>query len=145
MLFIRIKLNLHILGNSLYQATKQQLKYNLNGEKQWKIRWRRKTLSVFGWAVLFLCPVLGRMLVWHHYVFESLHWVTIPHKIEYKINTVCHKCLYVHCSVLSVTVFNFTHPSIHSALLCFWYFQPPDSWYQTFHCCFPHLFCLQLL
>ena len=39
-----------------------------------------------------------------------------------------------------------TNPSLTcSSVLCFWYSQPLDSSYQTFHCWFRHLFCLRPL
>ena len=55
MLFIRTKTqSANFWGNSLYWATKQ----DLNGE-QWNEKLNH--LSVVGWALLFFCPVLGRM------------------------------------------------------------------------------------
>ena len=51
---------------------------------------------------------------------------------------------YVHWSVLSLWLYTTLHTILFSAL-CFWYSKPPDSAYETFHCWFPHLFCLRPL
>ena len=56
-LFIRWKYNMRIF--EVIHVNKQTLKQQLNGEKQWKIRCRTKT--PFGRAVLFSCPMLGRL------------------------------------------------------------------------------------
>ena len=55
---------------------------------------------------------------------------------------------YGHCSILSLWLSSTLHTLLYS-LLCFWYYQshsqPLDSSYQTFHCWFLCLFCLQCL
>ena len=51
---------------------------------------------------------------------------------------------HVHCSVLYLRL----SPTLHTLLnspLCFWYSQPPDLSYHTFHCWFSCFFCLRSL
>ena len=38
-----------------------------------------------------------------------------------------------HCSVLSLWLSSILHTLSYSPI-CFWYFQPPDSWHLTLHC-----------
>ena len=53
-----------------------------------------------------------------HVLFQSLHRLPIPHWIQNKINTRCYKCImHTLFHLISVSVFNFTHPPILSALL----------------------------
>ena len=61
----------HLLGQdktskfswySPLSSYKTILKQQLNGQKQSKRKWKAKLLSVFGWPMLFSCPVFGRML-----------------------------------------------------------------------------------
>ena len=48
----------------------------------------------------------------------NFHWLPIPQRIQYKINTFRYKCIRrALLGLISVTVFNFTHPPVLSALL----------------------------
>ena len=52
----------HFQGDPLYQSTQRH-----SFKQQWTVRCRTKTLSLisaFGWAILFSCPVRGRISAW---------------------------------------------------------------------------------
>ena len=64
MLF-RTKHNLHKLwGQSPLSSYKTTLRQQLNGKNDEKLDVKLIHLFVFGWAVLFSSPLLGRMLAW---------------------------------------------------------------------------------
>ena len=50
-------------------------------------------------------------------LFQTLQWLPIPQTIQYKINTLCYKCISELLHFISVTVSNFTHPLALSTLL----------------------------
>ena len=61
---------------------------------------------------------------------EFFHWLPFQQRIQCKINTLCYKCATGTAPSTSVTVFNFTHPPVHSArllILSASRFLAPDS------------------
>ena len=64
MSFIRTKHNMRIFGVIPFIKLQYDASKPLNGEERRKMRWRAKPVHLFmlGWAMLFSCPKLGRML-----------------------------------------------------------------------------------
>ena len=65
-------------------------------------------------------------------LFQFLHWLPIQQRIQYKINTVCYKCITgtALLCLISGTVFNLTRPPVLSApilILSASRFLAPDS------------------
>ena len=98
-----------------------------------------------------ICLTVMQILLLRHCSFfkeqflPQDHWFPIQRRNQYKINTLCYKCItrtapsYV-CDRMSSTLHTLSYSP-----LCFWYSQPPESSHQTFHCWFPRLFCFRSL
>ena len=72
---------------------------------------------------------------------QFLHWLPIQQKIQYRINTLCYKC--ITGTAPSYLWLSSTLHAIPYSPLRFWYSQPPDSSHQILHCWFPRLLCFQ--
>ena len=161
LLFIRTKHRVNFQGLSPLSSSKMPLEQQLNG---WKMRWRVKPLfcfwlsyvvfmsstwSVFGWTMLFLCPVPDLFLVelccfyvkccfwlscWFYVQCSVFGWAVLclcPMPYLYLVE-LC--CVYVQCLVcfwLSYVVF------MSSALSVF-------GWAVLVLCPVPYLFLVEL-
>ena len=56
------------------------LKQQLNGEK-WDVEVGH--LCAFGWAMLFSCPVIGRLLAWQWHVIDVMYWILYDVKLKW--------------------------------------------------------------